>query len=118
MTCSAWKRCWLAAFLTPLLGLEWSSMPPDGQIAATPRHGAVGKAADPDDEASDDVDIFLPLDYSRQSKLDRAERMVREEKYDDAVRLLGELISESADAKPDGGEPEDYFLRSAGGSTL
>jgi outer membrane protein assembly factor BamB/tetratricopeptide (TPR) repeat protein len=118
MTISPRNHCLFGLVAAPLLGTVWFVSIVNAQIAAPPRPQAAGKATDPDDDVSDVADIFLPLDYSRQSKLDQADRLIRDEGYDDAVRILGELISEPADAKSSLGEPEDYFLRSGGGSTL
>jgi outer membrane protein assembly factor BamB len=100
-------------------GVIWGSSAIDAQVAPPPRPQAAARAPDADDDnESTSADVFLPLDYRRQSKLDRADRLVREESFDDAVRLLGELISESAGADGSQGEPEDYFLRSSGGVSL
>ena len=77
-------------------GVLWASaVIQRGSRAAAPAGGGTGTEADDETDVAS-TDVFLPLDYSRQSKLDRAERLVREESFDDAVRLLGELISESA----------------------
>jgi hypothetical protein len=65
-------------------------------------------AKDSEDEKSR-VDAFAPLDYSRRSKLDRAEELLRGENYDDALPILASLLDDDA---------EDYFLNPNGGASL
>lgn len=59
--------------------------------------------------AEEPRDAFAPLDYSRRSKLERAEELLRTENFDDALPLLASLLDNGA---------EDYFLEPYGGVTL
>ena len=118
MTGDSRKYRWLTLAIL-VWGVDGGFTTIRAQVAPPPRPQVAGRAPDADDENdSATADVFLPLDYSRQSKLDRAERLVRDGEFDDAVRLLGELLSESSGADATHGEPEDYFLRSSGGASL
>ena len=103
----------------PRLGVIWASavIRCAGGRAASAAGG--GKGAGGGRRVRDgSSDVFLPLDYSRQSKLDRAERLVREESFDDAVRLLGELISESGRVRIKGASRKIISCALSGGSSL
>jgi outer membrane protein assembly factor BamB len=55
------------------------------------------------------ADQFLPLDYSRRGKLDRAEKLLAQHQFDDALPLLAQFLSDDS---------EDAFLASTGGISL
>jgi outer membrane protein assembly factor BamB len=61
------------------------------------------------DENGERLDAFAPLDYSRRSKLERAEELLRAENYDDSLPLFASLLVNDA---------EDYFLDPDGGESL
>lgn len=70
---------------------------------------AAARAAEGQENEIERVDAFAPLDYSRRSKLERAERFLQEENFDDALPLLASLLDNDA---------EDYFLDALGGKSL
>lgn len=69
----------------------------------------VGPFAWSQESADEPRDAFAPLDYSRRSKLERAEELLRTANYDDALPSLASLLDNNA---------EDYFLAPHGGNTL
>ncbi|MEX2186707.1 MAG: hypothetical protein WD875_07935, partial [Pirellulales bacterium] len=97
----------LGRHLAPLLlAITASGVVPTISVLNTSAPTASAQTADSDD---DRVDAFAPLDYSRRSKLERAERFLRDENFDDALPLLAALLDNDA---------EDYFLDTLGGLSL
>ncbi len=77
--------------------------PPGIRIRAVPPRAAIGAMAQAGDEESVLDGVFLPPDRQLKRRLEVADEMIGEQRYGEAVRLLGALLE----------GPEDFFFKPA-----
>lgn len=77
--------------------------PPGIRIRAIPPRAAIGAMAQAGDEESVLDGVFLPPDRQLKRRLEVADEMIGEDRYGEAVRLLGSLLE----------GPEDFFFKPA-----
>jgi outer membrane protein assembly factor BamB len=88
----------------PLMAVAVLLIPGPRPCPGQERAAAVGDAAEADDQDSGDGAIAFPSDRLRERQLDRAQRLLAEERWSDAATLLDEILA--AD--------KDFFFRADG----